>query len=106
MTEQEYIKQYYAGELTEAAREVADKEAGVALAVTGTNLEDYTFPKTVTFPAGEKSVKFASEAGVGRKVQYDLTVRYNGGDNEGTDKWTYNGSTSKSVNITPDKIQG
>ena len=52
----------------------------------------------------EKSVKFASEAGVGRKVQYPLTVRFKGGDTEGTDKWTFDGSTSRSVNITPDKI--
>ena len=54
----------------ELAREVADKEAGVALAVTGTNLEDYTFPKTVTFPAGEKSVKFAVEY-KGSNLEYE-----------------------------------
>lgn len=55
----------------------------------------------------EKSVKtagFASEAGVGRKVQNALTVRFKGGNTEGTDKWTFDGSTSRSVNITPDKI--
>lgn len=52
----------------------------------------------------EKSVKFASEAGVGRKVQHALTVRFNGGREEGTDVWTYDGSTSRSVNITPEKI--
>lgn len=55
----------------ELAREVADKEAGVALAVTGTNLEDYTFPKTVTFPAGEKSVKFAVEY-KGSNLEYEV----------------------------------
>lgn len=54
----------------ELAREVADKEAGVALAVTGTNLEDYTFPKTVTFPAGEKTVKFAVEY-KGSNLEYE-----------------------------------
>ncbi len=52
----------------------------------------------------EKNVAFASEAGVGRKVEYPLTVRYNGGSTEGTDKWTYDGSTSRSINITPEKI--
>lgn len=52
----------------------------------------------------EKAVAFASEAGVGRKVEYDLKVRFNGGSTEGTDMWTYNGSTSRSVNITPAKI--
>ena len=52
----------------------------------------------------EKSVNFASEAGIGRKLKYALTVRFKGGDTEGTDKWTFDGSTSRSVNITPDKI--
>lgn len=52
----------------------------------------------------EKSVKFASEAGIGRKVANALTVRFKGGDTEGTDKWTFDGSTSRSVNITPEKI--
>ena len=39
-----------------------------------------------------------------RKVKYPLTIRFKGGDTEGTDKWTYDGSTSRSVNITPAKI--
>lgn len=52
----------------------------------------------------EKSVKFASEAGIGRKVANALIVRFKGGNTEGTDKWTFDGSTSRSVNITPDKI--
>lgn len=52
----------------------------------------------------EKSVKFASEAGVGRKVENALTVRFKGGSTEGTNLWTYNGSTGKSINITPEKI--
>lgn len=52
----------------------------------------------------EKSVKFASESAVAREVEYPLTVRFKGGDTEGTDKWTYDGSTSRSINITPAKI--
>lgn len=52
----------------------------------------------------EKSVKFASEAASSRKVQYPFTIRFKGGSTEGTDLWTYDGSTSRSVNITPDKI--
>ena len=52
----------------------------------------------------EKSVKFASEAGVGRKVQYPFIFRLNGGKTESTDQWTYDGSTSRSVNLTPDKL--
>lgn len=56
-------------------------------------------------PDSEKSVKFASEAGVARKAAYPLTVRFNGGSTEGTDKWTFDGSTSRSINITPEKIK-
>ena len=52
----------------------------------------------------EKSVMFASEAGVGRKVQHALSVRFKGGSTEGTDLWTYDGSTSRSINITAPKI--
>ena len=52
----------------------------------------------------DKNVKFASEAGVGRKVAHNLIMRFNGGKTEGTDLWTFDGSAGKSVNITPDKI--
>lgn len=55
-------------------------------------------------PDSEKMVKFASEAGHARKVDNALTLRINGGDNEGTDKWTFDGSTSRSVNLTPKKL--
>lgn len=51
-----------------------------------------------------KNVAFASEAASARKVSYNLIVRLKGGRTEGTDMWTYNGSTSKSINITADKI--
>ncbi len=55
----------------------------------------------------EKSVNtanFASEAGESRKVQSKLVVRFKGGSTEGTDKWEFDGSTGKSINITPAKI--
>lgn len=58
-------------------------------------------------PDSEKSVNtanFASEAGVGRKVAHALLVRFKGGSTEGTDLWTYDGSTGRSINITPKKI--
>ena len=34
----------------------------------------------------------------------DLVIKLNGGTTEGTNKFTYNGSTAKSVNITPSSI--
>lgn len=53
----------------------------------------------------EKNVAFASVAAAARKVNYSLVVRLKGGQTEGTDMWTYDGSTSKSMNITPEKIE-
>lgn len=52
----------------------------------------------------EKCVAFASKAGVARKSEYSMTVRLNGGRTESTDQFTYDGSTSRTVNITPEKI--
>lgn len=52
----------------------------------------------------EKNVAFASEAAAARKVAYSLIIRLKGGRTEGTDMWTYDGSTSRSVNITAAKI--
>ena len=55
-------------------------------------------------PDSEKSVKFASEAGVGRKVKYPLHLRFNGGKTENVDYFVYDGEVSASINITPEKI--
>ena len=55
-------------------------------------------------PDTEKYVKFAQEALEARQVQNALTVRLNGGRTEGTDQFTYDASTGRTVNITPDKI--
>lgn len=52
----------------------------------------------------EKYVAFASRAGTADKVKYNLVFRFNGGRTEGTNMWTYDGSTSRSINITADKI--
>lgn len=55
-------------------------------------------------PDTEKHVAYAQRAGNADKVQYALTVRLNGGRDEGSDMWTFDGSTSRTVNITADKI--
>lgn len=52
----------------------------------------------------DKYVAFASRAGEADQVKNGITIRLNGGRTEGTNVWTYNGSVSKSVNITADKI--
>lgn len=52
----------------------------------------------------DKSVKYASTSGSANKTKGSMVVRLNGGSTEGTDLFTFNGSTGKSVNITPAKI--
>ena len=52
----------------------------------------------------EKHVLYAGTTGEADKVKNNLTVRLNGGRTEGTDMWTYNGSTARSINITAAKV--
>lgn len=52
----------------------------------------------------DKYVAFAIEAGEARKVQNALTIRLNGGRDEGSDMWVFDGSTGRTVNVTPEKI--
>lgn len=52
----------------------------------------------------EKSVKYASEAGKSKKVKSGLSIRFNGGETEDSNLWTFDGSAAKSVNITPQNI--
>ena len=52
----------------------------------------------------EKYVKYASNSGTADKVGNNIVVRLNGGQTEGTDQFTFNGSVTKSVNVTADKI--
>ena len=52
----------------------------------------------------DKYVAYAQRAGEADKVQNTLTLRLNGGRTEGSNMWTFNGSTGRSVNITADKI--
>lgn len=52
----------------------------------------------------EKYVRYASTSGTADKTKNSITVHLNGGQTEGTSQFTFNGSTAKSVNITPSKI--
>lgn len=52
----------------------------------------------------DKHVAYAQRAGEADKAKYALTIRMNGGRTEGTDMWTFDGSTTRTVNITPEKI--
>ena len=51
-----------------------------------------------------KYVAYAQRAGVADKAKYTLTVRLDGGRTEGVNMWTFDGSTSKTVNVTAAKI--
>lgn len=70
----------------------------------GVTAEQVGLGKVNNTADSEKNVSFASEAAAARKVNYNMVIRFNGGGTESTDMFTYNGSTSKSVNITPEKI--
>lgn len=52
----------------------------------------------------EKYVAFASGSAVANQVKNALVVRLKGGRTEGTDLFTYDGSGTKSINITAAKI--
>lgn len=52
----------------------------------------------------EKYVAFASTSGEATNVKNTLTIRFKGGRNEGTDMWTFNGASNRSINITAAKI--
>ena len=55
-------------------------------------------------PDTEKYVKYAQESGKAGQVTNALTVRLNGGRTESSDQFTFDGSTGRTVNITPAKI--
>lgn len=51
-----------------------------------------------------KYVAFASKANEAAKLSYNIIIRFNGGQSEGSNMFTFNGSSTKSLNITPSKI--
>lgn len=46
----------------------------------------------------------AGNASTADKVNHDLVIQLNGGSTEGTNKFTFNGSAAKTVNVTPSAI--
>ena len=51
-----------------------------------------------------KYVAYASESGTASQVENSLIVRLNGGRTESSNMFTFNGSTGRTINITPAKI--
>lgn len=73
--------------------------------VTQEGLENYVATELGKLtPDSEKYVAYAQRAGTADKVQSSITIRVNGGRTEGSDMWTFDGSTGRTINITPDKI--
>ena len=52
----------------------------------------------------DKYVAYAQRAGEADKVQNTLTLRLNGGRTEGSNMWTFDGSTGRSINVTAAKV--
>lgn len=52
----------------------------------------------------DKHVAYAQRAGEADKVQNSVIIRFNGGRTENTDMWTFDGSTGRTINVTPEKI--
>ena len=52
----------------------------------------------------EKYVAYAQRSGEADKVQNTLTLRLNGGRTEGSNMWTFDGSTGRSINVTAAKV--
>ena len=59
---------------------------------------------TATNASHATSADTATNATTADKVSKSITVQLNGGTTEGTNKFTYDGSTAKSFNITPGNI--
>ena len=89
---------------SDASKPVSSKQAeAIAKAVAGITAESLGLGNVNNTADTDKNVAFASEAGEARKLQNALTIRLNGGRTEGTNQFTFDGSVSKSVNITPEK---
>lgn len=62
---------------------------------------------TLTSSSGastEITINNVASAESAKKVASSLTIQLNGGTTEGTDKFTYNGSAAKTINITASKV--
>lgn len=82
----------------------AGMENYVAAKVAEVTAESLGLGEVDNTPDTDKHVAYAQRAGEADKVQSELTIRLNGGRTENTDMWTFDGSTGRTVNITPEKI--
>lgn len=83
--------------------------SGSGNAVTGYTKsgKKLTLKKDSTFSLSNHTHLYAGSSSAGgsaQSVANSLTILLNGGTSEGTNKFTFNGSATKSVNITYDKV--
>lgn len=91
-----YFNWFWYG-ISKAVSEIQTKLKSLSKADVGLGSVDNTSDAS-------KSVKYASTAGTANATKANLTVRLNGGSTEGTNMFTFNGGTAKSVNVTASKI--
>lgn len=73
--------------------------------VTQEGLENYVATELAKLtPDNEKHVAYAQRAGEADQTKSALTIRVNGGREEGTDMWTFDGSTGRSINLSHAKL--
>lgn len=73
--------------------------------VTQGAMENYVATELAKLtPDNEKHVAYAQRAGEADQTKSALTIRVNGGRNEGTDMWTFDGSTGRSINLSHAKL--
>lgn len=85
-----------------------DKEGNYPLLLanngqTATTTGDTYFDKSITLDPKTNTIT-ANINGTADKVANNLTIQLNNGTTEGTNKFTYNGSAIKNINITPSSI--
>ena len=85
--------------VTDTEKSTWDAKSNLTLGTTST-----------TAAAGNHTHNYAGSSSVGgaatsaNKVNTNIIVKLNGGTTEGTDLFTFNGSTAKTINITPSAI--
>ena len=69
-----------------------------------TSIDDLTAGNLVVTGAASFAQTINGNIATADKVNNNLTIQLNGGSTEGTNKFTFNGSAAKSLNITPSAI--
>ena len=86
---------------------VGDKSVASQVNTAVTTAKSYTDTKVAEKADADHEHNYAGSSSIGgaaNSVANSMTVQLNGGSTEGTNKFTFNGSEKKSINITPSSI--